>query len=71
MRQYTARRRDFLIERPVCEICKTGRSREVHHRSGRTGKRLLDETEWMALCWSCHTDVHSHGAKARANGFLK
>lgn len=71
MRQYSTLRRKFLSQHPVCEICESARSWEIHHRGGRTGKRLLEVEEWLALCSRCHADVHAHGAKARVNGFMK
>jgi hypothetical protein len=67
-RIYLVDRKAFLAQRPICEICQRGRSVDVHHRRGRYGRLLLDRTEWIALCRTCHDLVHSNPKWARAEG---
>lgn len=43
---------------------------EVHHKNKRRGKRLTDQTHWMAVCRHNHERIENNKAWARANGFL-
>lgn len=52
-REYARLRAEFLEEHPYCEWCGLYAS-EVHHRAGRSGRRLNDTARWAALCRSCH-----------------
>lgn len=72
-KEYSVRRRVFLQNHSMCEahiqgICK-GQSTEVHHKKGRVGDDLLDETHWLALCHSCHEYVENNRAFAMEQGF--
>lgn len=44
---------------------------EVHHMNSRHGWRLLDETEWLAVCRGQHEWVKSNQSAARELGVLK
>ncbi len=46
-------------------------STEVHHREGRIGEKLLDESTWMAVCNDVHMWIHANPSAARAKGWLK
>lgn len=64
---YMLRRRVWLLNKH-CERC--GRmATEVHHKAGRIGVLLLDETKWCALCHDCHVHVTEHPAEAYEQGF--
>lgn len=70
---YSLRRKVFLQNHPMCEahiqgIC-TGQSSECHHKKGRVGDDLLDETHWLALCHSCHEYVENNRVFAMEQGF--
>jgi hypothetical protein len=69
-RLYAKLRREFLASRPRCEHpnnCQSAAT-EVHHRKGRVGALLLDETHWSALCHDCHVHVTEHPREAIALG---
>ena len=70
-RIYTTLRQRFIGANPVCMRCDTKRATDIHHRAGRTGQKLNDTTEWLALCRTCHTWIHEHPGQARAAGLLK
>lgn len=53
---------------PRCERCK-GLATEVHHRAGRTGHRLRDFSNCVALCSACHAWVETHPLRAKEQGF--
>lgn len=67
---YLFLREKFLIEHPVCEICRRRASLDIHHRKGRYGKLLTDVLWWMAACRFCHQHIHDHPAEARKKGWL-
>lgn len=58
-RSYRLSRRVFLTEHPRCEFPSgcTQPATEVHHRKGRTGALLLDQSHWSALCHSHHVQM--------------
>jgi hypothetical protein len=70
---YSLRRKVFLQNHPMCEahvqgVC-TGPATECHHKKGRVGNDLLDETNWLALCHNCHEYVENHREFAMEKGF--
>lgn len=70
LRAYRVTRRTFLAARQRCEFpagC-TMPATEVHHRKGRIGPLLLDETHWSALCHDHHAWVTEHPAESVAMG---
>jgi hypothetical protein len=72
-RLYSGKRIIFLQEHPLCEahlsgIC-TKYSTECHHKRGRIGDDLLDETLWLALCHNCHEYIENHREFAMEKGF--
>lgn len=62
-----------VIEIPV--MCPGGDpppySTEIHHRLRRSGERLLDEKEWLAVSREGHRWIHQHPSEARKLGLLK
>lgn len=70
LREYSRLRKEHLKASPVCEICKTGKSWDVHHRAGRIGRRLLETWNWLLVCRSCHNRIHDNPAWARDQGYL-
>lgn len=72
-RLYLGKRIIFLQEHPMCQahlpgIC-TEYSTDVHHKEGRIGELLLDDTKWLALCRSCHEWVEHNPEEAKEKGF--
>lgn len=59
--EYLPLRKQFLIDNPICQARLNGCviKSYVHHRLGRTVKLFLDVTNFMALCRSCHSKVHT------------
>lgn len=71
-KEYSAKRKIFLSSHPLCKanlsgIC-TNHSTDVHHLAGRMGDLYLDETNWLALCRSCHMWIETHLKEAREMG---
>lgn len=70
---YSAKRVLFLLDFPMCQaniqgVCK-GQATEVHHKKGRIGNDLLDETNWLALCHNCHEYVENNREFAMEKGY--
>lgn len=59
----------WLKEHKLCEACGDP-SEEVHHKNGRFGERLTDQTFWMAVCKMCHREIHASPEWAREQGYL-
>lgn len=70
LRHYSEKRLEFLRLHLFCQICEHRVSTEVHHRQGRNGKRLLDFSDCLAVCFSCHRKIHDRPKWARENGYL-
>ncbi len=70
-REYSVRRKAFLLAHPYCMAqCFGSRSCDVHHKAGRLGGNFLNESTWIAVCRSCHDYIHTHPKEARALGLL-
>jgi len=70
---YSLKRKVFLQNHPMCQahiqgVC-TNNSSEVHHKKGRVGDDLLDETNWLALCHNCHEYVERERTWALEMGY--
>ena len=70
---YSAKRVLFLLDFPMCQaniqgVCK-GQATEVHHKKGRIGNDLLDETNWLALCHNCHEYVENNREFSMEKGY--
>jgi hypothetical protein len=60
---YSTLRKIYLQNHPMCEARLPGCSLEahdIHHKKGRIGELYLDDTEWIAACRSCHTEIHNN-----------
>ncbi|TXG80318.1 MAG: hypothetical protein E6R13_08300 [Spirochaetes bacterium] len=72
-RLYLAKRIIFLQEHNMCEahlpgIC-TKYSTEIHHKAGRIGELLIDESKWLSVCRACHEFIETHPVEAQEKGF--
>jgi hypothetical protein len=86
-REYALRRKLWLSGRLFCEVQwallnemgvplirlarECPRATEVHHKAGRIGAALNDESNWMAVSAEGHRWLHDHPKQARARGWLK
>lgn len=62
----------LLNERPFCQRCKTKQSQDVHEIKSRArGGSILDESNLLCLCRSCHSWITQNPKEAREQGFLK
>lgn len=46
------------------------RSCDIHHKAGRTGWRLNDESQWLAVSREAHEWIHANPSEARRRGWL-
>jgi hypothetical protein len=69
-RQYSAKAKHFLINRPFCEVedCHN-KAVQVHHKA-RRGRFFLDESTWLAVCQECHEKIEHNPKWAIENGYL-
>jgi hypothetical protein len=68
----------FLKEHPECQVRGCwNRSKDLHHIAGRTGFLLTHTPFFLAVCRSCHEDIHFGATRgkgpawAKANGYLR
>ena len=71
--EYSSKRKIFMLEHPMCQanisgLC-THKSTDVHHKAGRVGSLLLDESKWMAVCRTCHQWIETHPIEATEKGW--
>lgn len=65
--EYRTKAIAFKKANPVCQAGLSGclvHTSEVHHKAGRIGKLLLDETKWLAICSKCHAYITEHSKEA-------
>ena len=76
---YNAAAREWLRENRACEACQRRldvdiseerNATQVHHKHGRRGALLTDESLWVAVCSDCHRWIHDHPAAATLLGLL-
>lgn len=69
--EYSTLRKDFLENRPYCEMNIPGiclhHATDVHHKKGR-GKYYLVVETWIPGCRPCHSWVEVHPKEAREMG---
>jgi len=71
---YSVLREQFLKRKPYCEAHLPGcavNATDVHHKKGRTGALLLDDTEFLAVCRTCHNWIENNHVDAKLLGFSK
>lgn len=67
--EYRVVRDRYLKNNPVCEYPNcTSREVELHHRAGRVGKLLCDDTYFCSLCRSHHQWVEVNVSEAKELG---
>lgn len=67
--EYSVKRKQFLNNNPMCQvhlsnIC-TQYANQVHHKKGRIGDLLNDDTFWLAICGACHSWVELNPIEAK------
>lgn len=71
IKQYIKDREEFLNKNTECQAklknCSF-LSDQVHHKGGREGDLLLDQTKWLAICAGCHTIVTEQSRMAIETG---
>ncbi len=71
LREYAALAKTYLLEHPVCQVCKKEPAGQIHHIQGRIGAQLNATRFWVAVCQPCHDRIHAFGSWAREQGFLQ
>jgi hypothetical protein len=72
MDEYSKKRVAFLALKPICEakiIHCTGKSTDVHHKSGRVGEKYLKISTWLSVCRNCHQWIEENPEEAKELGF--
>lgn len=71
LKVYSKLRAEFMESRPVCEVCESRPSKDVHHTKGRLGGNYLNVSTFKAVCRYCHLWIHAHPSLAREKGLLQ
>lgn len=69
---YVKKRRIFMEHNKTCQAQLSGCTHlatDLHHPRGRLGKLLTDETNFLALCRSCHTFIETNPEFAKEEGY--
>jgi hypothetical protein len=71
---YNKEAKAFKINNPICQagiqnVCTTHTS-DVHHKAGRIGEMLLEQSKWLAVCRACHNWIETNRKEAMERGFL-
>jgi hypothetical protein len=54
----------------VCSYAAHG-AEDVHHKRGRRGGNLMNESTWMAVCRTAHRWIHDNPKAATERGWLE
>ncbi len=71
-RIYSGKRIIYLKEHPRCEakiqnVC-IGVADQIHHKKGRIGNDLIDESNFLACCGPCHHFIENNREFAMQEG---
>lgn len=69
IRAYYKMRTKFLKQHPTCPVTR-GRTTDIHHTRGRSGRLLNDRRFWLAVSREGHKQIHLNPKWAREKGFL-
>jgi hypothetical protein len=71
MRVYRKNRIEYLADFPYCQAnindCMA-MSNQIHHKAGKIGARLNDQSKWLAVCQNCHDWIERHPKEAKDLG---
>ena len=70
--EYKLVRIEYLTAHKKCEVkdCNNDAT-DIHHMRGRSGDRLNDTDEFLAICRECHGYIEEHPAWAKAKGYSR
>lgn len=68
--EYSVLRKAFLEEHPVCQVCHSKSSDQIHHCAGREGEWLTNTEFFLAVCGGCHDFIENNRAEAKIRGWL-
>lgn len=74
LRQYKKVRESYLEYNHDCEAKLSDCSyeaTEIHHKKGRIGNLLQDDTYFLAVCRNCHRWIEEHPKESKELGFSK
>lgn len=71
LRVYSVVCAEYKAAHPICEKCREKPTDDVHHKAGRIGEKLNDKTQFIAVCRTCHDEIHQNPNKARSLSLLK
>jgi hypothetical protein len=71
---YSILREQYMKHHPHCEAHLAGcaiNACDIHHKKGRVGALFLDDTEFLAVCRTCHGWIETHPKEAKLLNFSK
>lgn len=66
---YAKLKKVFLEDYPVCQVCDESKSKDIHHKQGRSGQWLNKMHLWLAVCRTCHRKITDNSLWAFENGY--
>src|SRR5690606_27298537 len=68
---YYRKKAIYMAEHEYCEVLGCGaKATDCHHKEGREGDLLTDETKFMAMCRMHHDMCKTHPEWAEQNGYI-
>lgn len=67
---YRDRRKGYVYSDLSILALKPDLACDIHHKAGRTGWRLNDESQWLAVSREAHEWIHANPSEARRRGWL-
>ena len=68
-RLYEIVRERYLNNNPICEVCGTTHSDQIHHKKGKIGSLLYNERYFLAVCFPCHRHIEDNPEFAKREGY--
>lgn len=68
---YFEAKKQYILFKHLCEFpgCKK-EGEEIHHKAGRIGSNLYDESTFMHVCGLHHLHIHANPKESYAKGWL-
>jgi hypothetical protein len=70
LREYAKLREAYLRAFPSCAVCGI-EATDIHHKAGRSGDRLNDTSNFLAVCRACHSKIELNPTWAKVKGYSK
>ena len=67
--EYSKIAREYKKSNPVCHVCLTNETTDVHHKKGKIGSLLCNTEFFLPACRECHNKIEENPKWAKQMGY--